>query len=134
MNRSKIFPLIAVLSLAAAATQALAQQTERDGAPVAVSTMTRAEVRALPAPEATERDGAPMARSTLARSEVLADLEIWQRSGLAALERGEAADSFSPAYRDAMARYVAMRDSNAFAERVARIARERGETQLIAER
>lgn len=134
MNRTIFFPLVTLLSIAAAATQARADQNDRDGAPVAMSTMTRAEVRALPDAERTERDGAPIARSTLARSEVLADLEAWQRSGLAAAEQGEATDTSSPRYRSALARYQAMRDPAAFADRVARIARERGETLLVADR
>ncbi len=134
MNRTMYFPMIAFLSLIAAATQAYAGDDDRDGAPVPLSTMTRAEVRALPAPEPTERDGAPIAISTLPRSVVIADLEVWRNSGLAAAEQSEEADAFSPRYREALARYLAMRSSPAFAERVQHIARARGEKQLIATR
>ena len=67
-------------------------------------------------------------KSTLSRAEVLADLEIWRRSGLAGLQRGEASpDTFSPQYREAHARYVAMRSSPEFAALVQSIARDRGE-------
>ena len=67
-------------------------------------------------------------KSTLSRAEVLADLEIWRRSGLADLQRGEASpNTFSPQYREAHARYLAMRSSPEFAARVQSIARERGE-------
>lgn len=134
MNRTTIFPLITFLSIAAAAAQASADENYRDGAPVAMSTMTRAEVRALPAPEPTERDGAPTPYSSLPRSEVLADLEIWQASGLAAAERGEATDPFGERYLAALARYRSLRDSPAFTDQVARIARQRGELLLIAGR
>ncbi|MFT3955559.1 MAG: hypothetical protein QM722_14560 [Piscinibacter sp.] len=128
-----MFPLAAITALAAALPPAFAEDSGRDGAPVARSTMSRAEVRALSAPEAAERDGAPIARSSLPRSEVLAELEIWRDSGLAALERGEASDTSGPSYRAALARYQALRDAPAFADQVARIARRLGETQLIAQ-
>jgi hypothetical protein len=135
MNRTKLFPLVALLSLATSVTQAFADSGEnRDGAPVPTSTMSRAEVLALAAPEPTDRLGAPTAVSSLARSEVIADLEIWRTSGLAAAERGEAVDTFDARYLAAVARYRAMRDAPAFADQVARIARQRGERQLIAGR
>lgn len=135
MNRTKLFPLVALLSLATSVTQAFADTGEnRDGAPVAMSTMSRAEVRAFAATEPTDRDGAPMAFSTLTRSEVIADMEIWRRSGLAEAERGDTVDTFGARYRAALARYQAMRDSPAFADEVARLARQRGELQLIAGR
>ncbi|WP_251779595.1 DUF4148 domain-containing protein [Caldimonas mangrovi] len=70
-------------------------------------------------------------KSTLTRAEVLADLEIWRRSGLAAQGRGEASpDFFSEEYRQAHARYAAMKASPEFAALVQTIARERGETVL----
>lgn len=134
MNRTTFFPLVALLPLAVTVTQVFADDSYRDGAPVAMSTMSRAEVRALPAAEATDRDGAPAAFSSLARSEIIADLEVWRSSGLAAAERGDAVDTFGARYLAALARYRAMRDSPAFADQVARIARERGEQQLIAGR
>ena len=63
------------------------------------------------------------------RSEVLAEIEIWQRSGLAELDRREAPDTFSQQYLAALARYNAMRASPEFSSRVAAIARERGESE-----
>ena len=64
----------------------------------------------------------------LSRAEVLADLQLWQQSGMAAFTDGEAsADSTNPAYRAAQSRYLAMRASPEFEPLVARIARERGE-------
>lgn len=133
MNRTKLFPLVAFLSITAPATQVFAEDSYRDGAPVAISTMSRAEVLALAAPAPTERDGAPTAFSSQARSEVLADLEVWRSSGLAAMERGEASDTSSTRYQMALARYHALRDSPAFADQVARLARQRGETMLLAQ-
>ncbi len=66
----------------------------------------------------------PVPRS---RAEVIADLEIYRRSGLAALDGSESPDAFSNAYIAAQARYQALRAAPAFKQLVARIARERGE-------
>lgn len=129
-----MFPLVAITALATALPPVFADDGDRDGAPVPMSTMSRAEVRALLAADVTERDGAPVARSSLPRSEVLADLEIWRESGLVAVERGDASDAFSARHRAALARYHSLRDAPAFADQVARIARQRGETTLIAQR
>jgi hypothetical protein len=70
---------------------------------------------------------------TVSRAEVLADLEIWRRSGMAALDRGEAGfNAVGAEYRQAHARYAAMRSSPQFAELVQSYARKRGEVDLIA--
>jgi hypothetical protein len=70
---------------------------------------------------------------TLARAEVIADMLVWRRAGMAAFGRGEASpDTFSPEFRNARARYAAMRASPEFAALVQAIARRRGEIVLIA--
>ena len=66
------------------------------------------------------------------RAEVLAELEIYRRSGLAGLERGEATDPFSHQHRVASARYAAMRSSAEFASLVQAIAQRRGERVDVA--
>lgn len=68
------------------------------------------------------------------RAEVIADLQIYRRSGLAALESSESPDTFSKSYYEAQARYFAMRNSAEFKQLVARIASARGETQATAGR
>ena len=69
-----------------------------------------------------------MPKSTLTRAEVLADVEIWRRSGLAALDGREAVpNTSSNQYREASARYQAMKASSQFAALVQSIASERGE-------
>lgn len=76
---------------------------------------------------------APMALSTASRAEVLADLQIWQRSGMAALQQGEAGPQvFDAPYRSALAAYTAMRESPTFALLVRRIAAEIGERTEVA--
>ena len=65
---------------------------------------------------------------------VLADLQIWRESGLARAQSagdGEA-DTNSASYRQAEARYVALRKAPSFAALVARMAMERGEPVQIA--
>jgi hypothetical protein len=79
---------------------------------------------------AAEQDAAP---APAARAEVLADLEIWRESGLALAQSGDAFDPQTPFYRESLARYQAMRTSPQFAERVDRIARQRGETGQVAQ-
>ena len=66
------------------------------------------------------------------RAEVIADLEVYRRSGLAGLDSSDSPDAFSGAYAEAQARYQAMRAAPAFKQRVARIARERGEAEATA--
>lgn len=67
-------------------------------------------------------------KPTLSRAEVLADLALWKRSGMAALDRGEASPSpASPEYRAAHARYVALRNSPEYTALVKEIAGQRGE-------
>ncbi|WP_280155825.1 DUF4148 domain-containing protein [Piscinibacter sp. XHJ-5] len=70
--------------------------------------------------------------SSRSRAEVLAELEIYRRSGLAELERGDATDPFSHQHRVASARYAAMRSSPEFASLVQTIAQRRGETADVA--
>ena len=60
------------------------------------------------------------------RAEVLAELEIYQRSGLANIERNESVNPFARDYLDAQARYQAMRSSPEFTALVARIQAARG--------
>lgn len=76
----------------------------------------------------------PMLAAQRSRAEVIADLQIYRRSGLAALESSESPDTFSKAYYEAQARYFAMRNSAEFKQLVARIASERGEAQATAGR
>lgn len=70
--------------------------------------------------------GAALAQSqepaALSRAEVQADLQIWQLSGLADLDRRDSPDTFSQRYREAARRYAQLRASPAFAARVAEIA------------
>ena len=61
-------------------------------------------------------------KSTLTRAEVRADVEIWNRSGLAQLDRRESPNVFSDQYIQAQARYQAMKASPQFAALVQSIA------------
>lgn len=65
-------------------------------------------------------------QSSRSRAEVLAELEIWQQSGLAELERRGDPNVFSEPYRQASARYAALRASPAFAARVQGLSRTGG--------
>lgn len=97
-------------------------------AALAVAAIAPARADSSPSP-------APVAASTPSRAEVLADLIVWQRSGLAALQGGEAGpDTTSATYRAALAAYQAERESPAFAQLVQRIASERGESTQVATR
>jgi hypothetical protein len=70
---------------------------------------------------------------SISRAEVLADVEVWRESGAASAQgRGESADTETPAFRQAVARYHALRAAPEFAVRVERIARQRGESVVIA--
>lgn len=70
--------------------------------------------------------------STLTRAEVIADLQIWRESGMADLSPGEAsADVFGARYRQAQARYLALRSSPRYAQLVQKIAEERGEVPAV---
>jgi hypothetical protein len=71
--------------------------------------------------------------SPRSRAEVLAELEIYRRSGLAELERGEHTNPFSHAHRVASARYAAMRSSTEFTSLVQAIAQHRGESVGFAQ-
>ena len=81
-------------------------------------------------------EDAPVAVSTLKRAEVLADLAVWREAGLDAFVPGEAvADPLTDrAYQTALARYQALRSGPAFALRLQRIQRERGESVHVAGR
>ena len=71
----------------------------------------------------------------MTRAEVPADLEVWRQSGMAAFTFGEAEpDTSGHAYQVALARYGQLRAAPEFAQRVIRIARERGESVDIASR
>ena len=70
---------------------------------------------------------------TRGRAEVLADLEIWRRSGMAELANRDQPETYSEQYRQAFARYSAMRASPEFAQRVQEIAHERGEVSTVAQ-
>lgn len=77
--------------------------------------------------------GAALAQSaatpqTVSRAEVLADLEIYQRSGLATAEQQDLQQFRGAQYQAALARYQALRRSPEFAARVVSIAQRRGET------
>lgn len=73
--------------------------------------------------------------ASLSRAEVLADLQIWREAGLHTFGQGEAsADTSSVAYRRAVEQYAALRSSPTFAALVQRIAAERGEAALVAQR
>src|SRR5882672_10612865 len=139
---SKFFPALAVtsiaLSSAVATTSALASEATRFVDPPGIA--TRAQVRDELAQSRFDRsvihygdatvfvDGP----STASRAQVLAELEIWRRSGLAELDRGESPDVFSDRYRRAAARYAALRSSPQFAGLVQSIADERGEASSSA--
>ena len=68
--------------------------------------------------------------STVSRAEVLADLKIYQESGLAAAERvaAETGQPDSPALRAARERYAALRHGERYATLVAQYAARRGES------
>ncbi len=95
------------------------------------------------AQEATPDDwqlpAAAMARPALGRAAVLAEVQLWQASGLAALERGE---SGQPATAPALAarvvqaqeRYDDARAAPEFRALVLNIARQRGDLLLLAGR
>jgi hypothetical protein len=69
-------------------------------------------------------------RSTKTRAEVIADLEVYRASGLADLDGREGTEFASVAYAKASQRYAELRKSAAFEQRVAQIARERGEDPM----
>ena len=77
-------------------------------------------------------DPAQYSAPSRSRAEVIAELEVWQRSGLARLERSYEPDIYSEQYRVAQARFNAMRTSPQFAARVQAIASARGETSTVA--
>lgn len=73
------------------------------------------------------------AAAPLSRAEVIADLVVWQQSGLGAMHAGDdTANVFGADYRAAQARYEALRRAPEFAQLVERIAREHGEPVHMA--
>lgn len=72
--------------------------------------------------------------STVSRAEVLADLKIYQESGLAAAERvaDETGQQNSATLQAARQRYAALRQSERYAALVAEYAARRGETVRTA--
>jgi Domain of unknown function (DUF4148) len=109
---------------------------------VPTSQLTRAEVLAdleawqragMPTFTRGDADAAFVPTSALTRAEVLADLEVWQLAGMPAFHRGDAdTDLNSAGYRVAQAKYQQMIESPEFAQRVIRIARQRGERVDVA--
>ncbi len=95
---------------------------------------TFAAASAAQAADGARPQDAPVPTSMRTRAEVLAELEIWREAGLNTFVPHEAeVDPFtSHAYQLALARYDALRVAPAFAQRVERIARERGEVRAIA--
>jgi hypothetical protein len=87
----------------------------------------------ITAASAADADAPFVPTSLLTRAEVLADLEVWQLAGMPAFTRGDAdTDLNSAGYRAAQAKYQQMIDSPDFAQRVIRIARQRGERVDVA--
>lgn len=75
-----------------------------------------------------ERGFSASTPSTLSRAEVLADLTVYQESGLSEAERvAREGDSASPALRASRERYEALRRSQRYSELVAELAAKRGE-------
>ena len=70
---------------------------------------------------------------SISRAEVLADLEVWRESGAASAQGNGEADPESAAFRQAVARYNTLRAAPEFAQRVERIARQRGERTMLAQ-
>ena len=73
------------------------------------------------------------AQSTASRAEVLADLKVYQESGLAAAERSAAeTGQETPSLRAARERYAALRHGERYAALVAEYAARRGEARPSA--
>ena len=71
--------------------------------------------------------------STVSRAEVLADLKVYQESGLAAAERAAAeTGQDTPALRAARQRYAALHEGDRYAALVAEYATRRGEARRPA--
>ena len=81
---------------------------------------------------AVAADAAAPADVPLSRAEVIADFQVWRESGMEAISNGDEPAIFHPAYAQVHARYLAMRESPAFAQLVRRIAERRGERLTIA--
>lgn len=70
--------------------------------------------------------------SSRTRAEVIADLEIYRKSGLAALDTRDSPETYSAEYQAAQARYQTLRASPEFASLVSKIAKARGEMVTTA--
>jgi hypothetical protein len=133
--------LFAALVAALGVNAAMAQEATPDTWQKVAGTKSRAEVK-QEATVARATGDLDIAReydvvdrnfaASRSRAEVLAELEIYRRSGLAELERGEATDTFSRQHRIASARYAAMRSSPEFASLVQAIAQRRSEAVVVA--
>lgn len=66
------------------------------------------------------------------RAEALADLEIYEKSGLRAIEQDDLLQIRGARYEAALARYNAMRQSPEFAARVAALSQRRGDAPATA--
>jgi hypothetical protein len=84
-------------------------------------------VPAFAGPQFLDVSDAPSGKS---RAEVLADLEAYQASGLADLERRIYVDWTSPQYEMARRIYASLLASDSFKQRVIAIAKERGEAPV----
>ena len=115
---SKLLPYVAISTIAIASAFVTAQAHEAGAAP-SVAAATPVVHESAPVFSAQP--------STLSRAEVLADLQVWQASGLAALQHGDRPDVFSAEYQRASALYAALRKSPHFAVLVQSIATKRGE-------
>jgi hypothetical protein len=67
----------------------------------------------------------------LTRAEVLADLQIYQESGLAELDHPDAENWRSSAYRGAFARYAKLRNSPRFEQLAQQITAARGGRSVV---
>lgn len=131
-------PCIAAVLVAIAASASAVEGTQ-DFKDEVLSTRSRAEVQAefasARANGQLEHRGESYGNfrpreiaSTLTRAEVIADLQLWRESGMADASPGEAIqEAYSARYRQAHARYLALRASPRYAQLVRQIAEQRGE-------
>ena len=63
----------------------------------------------------------------VSRAEVIADLRLWLRAGLDQYADSAVRDALEHSYKQALARYEALRQGPAYAEELARASRELGE-------
>lgn len=67
----------------------------------------------------------------VSRAEVIADLRLWLRAGMEQYSDPAVRDAMEHSYKQALARYEALRHGPAFVEEVARASRELGETATL---